>query len=190
MSKPSAIYLRSGAGISEGLGGNPFDIALAVEQDHNAARAFALNRSQTEVWTADIAQADILEQASRRFDGVDAILASPPCPAFSRAGDKWAPYADDKKAYLATLDWVAQMRPRWFVCENVATIKESAYLRYALHRLSRLGYQVQTWELDAASFGTPQYRVRNFLIANRQATGGNTLEKVDRVPGKYRFAGA
>lgn len=95
---------------------------------------------------------------------LDLLIASPECTNHSVA--KGAAPRDEcsKETALHTVDWIAALRPRWFVIENVKEMR--AWGRYGelLDMLRALGYQMRESVLNAADFGAPQSRVRLFLV--------------------------
>ncbi len=107
---------------------------------------------------------------------LDLLLASPECTNHSVA--KGAAPRDErsKETALHTVDWIAALRPTWFVIENVKEMK--AWGRYGelLDLLRALGYKMREEVINAADFGSPQARVRLFLI------GGLNIEPPAIVP--------
>ncbi len=114
---------------------------------------------------------------------VEGLWASPPCPAFSSAGDhrgiadlerlrlnaaRWvlAPgtvWADESsELIMATLRWVDHHRPRWVVFEQVPPVLP--VWEGAFNGMLRHGYTGWVGVLNAADYGVPQTRKRAFLI--------------------------
>lgn len=165
MSRPTALYLCSGAGISEAGSGGPFSVELAVEAWERAALTYKANNPRTVVWPRSISDATVRADALGRFSGVDAILSSTPCTSYSYAGRKACD--EDYYLFLEPVEWVRAFRPRWFVAENVTPVRTRAVYKLAKVRLRSLGYRIAEWIVDAAGHGVPQYRERIFLIATR-----------------------
>ena len=114
---------------------------------------------------------------------IDGLWASPPCPAFSKAGDRrgipdvdrlrlnadrWvlAPgtrWADESsELIMATLRWVDHHRPRWVVFEQVPPVLP--VWEGVFNGMLRHGYRGWVGVLNAADYGVPQTRKRAFLI--------------------------
>ncbi len=114
---------------------------------------------------------------------VNGLWASPPCPAFSTAGDRrgipdierlrlnadrWAlapgtVWADESsELIMATLRWVDHHRPRWVVFEQVPPVLP--VWEGAFNGMLRHGYTGWVGVLNAADYGVPQTRKRAFLI--------------------------
>ena len=103
------------------------------------------------------------------------LIGGPPCQDFSSAGKRDVTLG---RADLTTnfSEIVKQLKPNWFVMENVEQIKKSHILREVIEEL-RGEYGLTTVILNAALCGAPQTRTRFFLVGNK---GGkhNVLEPV------------
>lgn len=125
------------------------------------------------------------------FAGVDGLIASPPCPPFSRAGKRLG--AQDLDLVMdATRDlavgyerrgrsrlcrdersilvcepwrWTLALEPRWLAFEQVPDVL--SYWRFVAEGLDELGYSTWVGILNASDYGTPQTRRRAILIASR-----------------------
>lgn len=119
-----------------------------------------------------------------------------PCQPFSYAGKRGGT-EDDRYLWPFMLRCIEQVRPRWFVGENVAGITTMAFPgedvkvgvhtdlfgacdevyekheRYVLDEicesLGRAGYSVQPMLIPACAVGAPHRRDRVFIIAHRMA---------------------
>ena len=106
-----------------------------------------------------------------RWDGgpVDLLWASPPCQPYSQAGKQLG--ADDPRdGWPATLEAIRQIRPRWVIVENVGGSPIDAWAAELGPSLFRPGLypHVSTRFLDAADWGLPSHRRREFLVAGPQ----------------------
>lgn len=95
---------------------------------------------------------------------LDLLLASPECTNHSVAKGSAPRDERSKETALHTVDWIAALRPTWFIIENVKEMK--AWGRYAelLDLLRALGYRMREEVINAADYGAPQARVRLFLV--------------------------
>lgn len=142
----------------------------------------------TRVFAGDIEElvgdrAKLWDELSRanlsRPGDVDLLVGGPPCQGFSRNGVR--KYSDVSKTkrfydeprnhlYKAFLEFVAELRPRAVLIENVREFLNADGGRFAddlLRRLDELGYAAEARKLCAVDYGVPQTRWRAFVLAVR-----------------------
>ena len=92
------------------------------------------------------------------------IIGGPPCQDFSIAG----PRHQGKRANLTVryAQIVSEIKPEWFVMENVYNIERMPVLPKALQIFKDAGYGVTTRVLDASLCGVPQARKRFFAVGH------------------------
>lgn len=176
-----------------------FELVFAVEKSEMAAETFFHNFikriESDEEWqthlqlpvpeqaadhlvvselTTVLADRELLAATAARE--IDLVVGGPPCQGFSIAGKR---NPDDPRNELPWqfLDFVAAVRPRAVVIENVAGINQgfakhgrpAAFTQLAM-QLERTGegYIVQRMQLNAQDFGVPQHRSRMVLVAIRR----------------------
>jgi DNA (cytosine-5)-methyltransferase 1 len=98
-----------------------------------------------------------------------AIIGGPPCQGFSTAGPR---NADDPRNRLIFnyLRIVGEVRPRWFIFENVEGLLTSGRGRDVsalVREFLSLGYSVRLEKVNLAAYGVPQTRKRVLIIGNR-----------------------
>jgi len=93
----------------------------------------------------------------------DVIIGGPPCQDFSSAGKR---DEDNGRGDLTVnfAEIIANVRPKWFVMENVERITKTQKLRIAKQIFKSNGYGLTETVLDASYCGVPQARKRFFLI--------------------------
>lgn len=120
---------------------------------------------------------------------VDGAILSPPCQAWSNAGDQLGKvdqplvferiayfargetppeceWADDRSKLTAEpMRWTHALRPRWIALEQVPPVLP--LWQYTAEKLRDLGYRAWTGILSAEQYGVPQTRRRAILIARR-----------------------
>ena len=97
---------------------------------------------------------------------VDLLWGSPPCQPYSAAGKRLG--ADDPRdGWPATLEAIRTVRPRWVIVENVGGAPVENWAADLGGSMFRAGLyaHVSTRTLDAADWGLPSHRVRQFLVA-------------------------
>lgn len=181
--RPVAIDLFSGAGgLSLGLEQAGFDVLAAVDIDPLHALAYRHNFPKTTVVCDDVAalSAQSLRAAAARgaqslgraWDGeVDCIAGGPSCQGFSSIGTR-DPADPRNSLVLEFARLVAEVRPRYFILENVPGLLSAPYkilLDRLLRQLREAGYDLgdSPWTLDAYDFGVPQRRRRIFIVGAR-----------------------
>lgn len=91
------------------------------------------------------------------------IIGGPPCQDFSSAGDR----NENKGRGNLTVNYaqiIANVRPEWFVMENVARITKTQKLKDAKAIFEKAGYGLTQIVLDASRCGVPQKRKRFILV--------------------------
>lgn len=101
---------------------------------------------------------------------IDVVIGGPNCQAVSPAGVRNS--QDPRNSMFGEfLRLIAELRPRWFVMENVPGLTHSnglPILRRVFEELSELpGYEVVGDVLLAADYGVAQYRYRLFVVGTR-----------------------
>jgi DNA (cytosine-5)-methyltransferase 1 len=162
MNFSSLEVCSGGGGQALGLEMAGFQHAAAVEYEPQFCTTLRQNRPH---W--NVIQRDIREVQGKDFTGIDLFAGGVPCPPFSVAGKQLG--ADDERdMFPAALEIIASSKPRAVLLENVpglATAKFTDYRKDLLQQLTRLGYQPEWRQLQAADFGVPQLRPRFVLVA-------------------------
>jgi len=98
-----------------------------------------------------------------------AIIGGPPCQGFSTAGAR--NFSDPRNQLIFHyLQIVADVRPRWFIFENVEgllTSGDGTAVASLVSEFIRIGYSVRVEKVNLAAFGVPQTRKRVLIIGNR-----------------------
>lgn len=107
----------------------------------------------------------------------DMIMGGPPCQDFSHAGRR----SEGNKADLtyAYARIIANVRPKWFLMENVDRARNSKAYAKAKELFKESGYGLTEQVLDASLCGVPQKRKRFFCIGLLKCNDGflnNILE--------------
>lgn len=106
-------------------------------------------------------------------------MVAPPCSTFSMAGSREKAWGKSKqfregqvKQTLDDLvfvycDTIVKLQPKVFILENVKGIIQGnakVYSKQIVEKMTKAGYTVQVFCLNAASMGVPQKRERVFFI--------------------------
>lgn len=127
---------------------------------------------------------DVTKYDWKQHEGeIELIVGGSPCQSFSVAGKRLG--MDDPRGNLALeyLKVVRDVKPRWFIYENVAGLMSSGGGRdfgAFLGEVEKLGYGWAYRVLDARYFGVPQRRRRVFVVGcaggDRDRAGAVLLE--------------
>lgn len=156
------VDLFSGCGgLTAGFEQAGFDIKAAFDNWPPAIKVYRENFSHP-IFEQDLADADSASQQVAHFQP-DVIIGGPPCQDFSTAGRQ------DEARGRAALSFsfariVSNVRPTWFVMENVANIKKSPTWDKMIEEFESAGYGLTCIQLNAAYCGVPQTRKRMFVI--------------------------
>jgi DNA (cytosine-5)-methyltransferase 1 len=127
--KSPVVSLFSGAmGLDLGLEQVGIETTLAVDVDPYCCSTIRQNRPAIDVWETDIQQIDGGAIRARLQDPKDIFLmvGGPPCQSFCPGG-KRAALSDPRGNLIYTyLKLVEEIRPRFFVLENVANLVTAA----------------------------------------------------------------
>lgn len=197
----TAISTFSGCGGSSlGYRMAGYKVLWANEFIPAAADTYRANFASTILDTRDIREIqpnDILDATGLEAGQLDLMDGSPPCAAFSMAGqreDGWGKVKNysDTTQRVDDLFWeyarlIRGIQPRVFVGENVAGLTKGKAKGYYLEILAALrdcGYQVQARLVDSQWLGVPQTRVRCIFVGVRNDLN---LQPVFPTPLPYNY---
>lgn len=193
----NVISTFSGAmGLDNGLEQGGLTIRLCVEMGKEMADTIRLNKPEIPLIADDISKysgKDLINKAGLK-DGEEVFLlcGGPPCQAFSTAGKRKG--FDDSRGnvFLKYIELIGEIRPKYFVIENVRGLLSASYhapegfdekrggyalptpkdekgtaLLYALKQIKALGYSATFTLYDAANYGVPQRRERVVILGSR-----------------------
>lgn len=161
-----------------------FDVLAAVELDPVHLAVHERNFPLCAPVCGDVARTSATDLAAaasrgweRRYPGVDppteldCIFGGPSCQGFSIIGHR-DPHDQRNELVHEFVRLVIEVRPRWFVLENVPGLLSPAYkpvLDKVYKRLRTAGYRVgEPWRLNARDHDTPQERKRVFVVGARE----------------------
>jgi len=178
-----------------GAGGLSTGLALACEELDRDVELAAVNHWDTAIEThernhpwADHYHSGVeaLKPIEVFPEGdIDILIAAPSCTDHSKARGGQPVNPQDRMSPFAILDWIAQLRPKTVLIENVPEFKKWGpvidgqptrnaqffeawkYTMEGREGEDGLGYTVSHRELVAADYGDPTSRKRLFVIARR-----------------------
>lgn len=172
-----------GGGSSMGYKLAGFDHIGGVEIDPEVADIYKTNHNPKYLYNEDIRNFNKRTDLPEELFSLDILDGSPPCSTFSMAGSREDGWGKAKKfregQSLQTLDdlvfiycdTIIKLRPKIFLLENVKGIIQGnakIYSKKIVEKMTKAGYMVQVFLLNAASMGVPQKRERVFFIGYKK----------------------
>lgn len=149
-------------GMSLGFQNAGFNIVAAFEFWDTAAECYEKNFKHP-VFRTDLSNVDSAIAQIKAFSP-ELIIGGPPCQDFSHAGKRVeASRASLTESYAQIID---EIRPKYFVMENVDRAEKSNAFGKARAIFKSAGYGLTQIVLDASKCGVPQKRKRFFCIGS------------------------
>lgn len=198
MAKAISFFAGAG-GLDLGIERAGFDILLSVELVPLYCETLKFNNPHLNVVQGDIQdytrERVYIEAGLNLDEEIDLMIGGSPCQSFSTAGNRQA-FSDPRgQAMLKYADLVNEVRPKFFLLENVRGLLSAALKHRPLNQrgegfpplepeeqrgsaleylLQRFGdYDINLKLLNAANYGVPQTRERVFIIGVRKDLGIN-----------------
>lgn len=175
--KLKAIELFAGAGgMALGLQQAGIDVVAAVEKDKWCVQTLEANRARSfpkmKIIQEDITTLSgesLMETVGLVKYQLDILSGGPPCQGFSFASLRRSINDPRSKLMWEFIRMVKEIRPRYFVIENVrGLLSFKDFFKLLLKSLERCGYVVRFNLLDAVSYGVPQRRQRVLIHGARK----------------------
>lgn len=163
MKKPTIVDLFAGCGgMSLGFQNAGFKVLAAYDYWQPAIDIYSANFNHP-IYKEDLSVSDISSKLKKLDPSM--IIGGPPCQDFSIAGKR------DFEGHRANLTLVfgniiRQVKPLWFVMENVYNIEKSPIFNQVLSIFKDAGYGITKRIWDASYMGVPQMRKRYFVIGH------------------------
>jgi DNA (cytosine-5)-methyltransferase 1 len=130
----------------------------------------------------DLSASQVLEEA---FSGlrptIFGVIGGPPCPDFSRGGTHAGGDGSNGKLTSTFVDMLCNLRPSFFVIENVSGLyrfrKHREFLERKIQQLREHGFAVDYKILNALEFGVPQNRERLFVVGFKKPLAECAIER-------------
>ena len=157
--------------------GRRTEVALAVENDNDAADVYALNFPRANLLRVAIetlfdGELDCPLTApersiARALGDVDILVAGPPCQGHSNLNNHTRRQDPRNALYLRTVRAAEVLRPTLVVIENVPTVRhdKGGVVERSTQALQAAGYSVASDVFHLVRFGVPQRRRRHILLA-------------------------
>lgn len=172
-----------GGGSSMGYKLAGYDHLGGVELDVHVACVYRQNHHPKYLFVEDIRKFNERTDLPDELYQLDILDGSPPCSTFSICGEREKAWGKKKRfkegqalqrlddlvfVYIETIN---KLQPKVAILENVKGIvlgNARAYAKEMVKAIKLAGYDVQVFQLNAASMGLPQKRERVFFICRRK----------------------
>lgn len=184
----TAVSIFTGAGgLDVGIERAGFDVLSTLEihpsycetvRNMKERRIAIPGTDRTYFQHANVIQGDIREISAHdllgRRKAVDCLVGGPPCQAFSSAGKQDSIFDERGTLVYEYLRLLKEIRPKVFLFENVRglvtakgkTDEPGEVLKGLLKMFAALGYSCRACLLNSADYGSPQRRVRCFVLGS------------------------
>lgn len=176
-------------GLSHGLSTVGFTPVLINEIDEASAFTHFFNAGvrPDRYFVGDLKDLHHASHDLDRLKGVDLVCGGPPCQGFSTANRQRL--IDDPRNNLYThfIRIVGAVRPKVILIENVRGMATRASeIIEDIRRSAGADYQAEYAYLDAHEHGSPQRRVRFFLVATRlPASAADIFDGISKDPHRF-----
>lgn len=155
-------------GLSLGFQNNGYEIVGAFDFWQAAIDCYSCN-FEHEAKMLDLSKKNISLKVIRPLRP-EIIIGGPPCQDFSSAGERKEGERANLTVSFAKI--VRNIKPKFFVMENVSRAKSSDAYAEARKMFKAAGYGLTEQVLDASKCGVPQKRKRFFCIGALKAEDG------------------
>jgi DNA (cytosine-5)-methyltransferase 1 len=164
------IDLFSGAGgMTLGARLTGINVIASVENDRHAVETYRHNNKGVDMFDKDIRE--YVSVPKTEETDVRLLFGGAPCQGFSTSNQRTRSASNQNNWLFAEFLRVADLwEPHWIIFENVKGIVETAkgvFLERILSEITKRGYTVVHFFLQAADFGVPQRRTRLFIVGSR-----------------------
>lgn len=155
-------------GLSLGFSKAGFDVVASFDYWKESCDVYAANFDHP-IFQVDLSNVEDLNIF--RDWQPEMIIGGPPCQDFSSAGkrDESLGRADLTLSYARI---ISEIKPEWFVMENVERILKSGILKQAIAIFKESGYGISYTVLDASYCGVPQSRKRFIMVGHLHSQDG------------------
>lgn len=138
-------------------------------------------------WPAVNRLGDVRNVIQSSFSAVDLICGGSPCQDISVAGNRAGLVGEQSRLFFEFVRVLEEVKPTWFVFENVENLlwsNDGRDFAIVLLQLVKCGYCIGWRVLDAQYFGIPQRRKRVFIVGHsRNGSAAKILFESESLPG-------
>jgi DNA (cytosine-5)-methyltransferase 1 len=188
---PIAVDLFSGAGgLTRGLALAGFSVGAGVELNANAAKTYQLNNRSTIVFNQSVRSLSGAAIKEAVGGNVALLAACPPCQGFTSLTSKLSRVDPRNNLPREVVRLAREIKPAAIMFENVPRLatspRNTRRFKRLLSSLEDLGYRTSWAVLEAADFGTAQFRSRLIVFGARREIDPPTPTHAREAHGKVK----
>jgi len=172
-----------GGGSSLGYKLAGFDVIGCNEIDKRMMDVYIANHNPKYSFLESISTLKVRDDLPKELYDLDILEGSPPCSAFSMAGQREKNWGKEKKfregqvsqvldtLFFDFIDLAKKLQPKIVIAENVKGLLQGLakeYVKKIYQEFNNAGYNCDHYLLNASNMGVPQKRERVFFIAYRK----------------------
>jgi DNA (cytosine-5)-methyltransferase 1 len=173
-----ALSLFANVGIGECyLEENGIEVVVANEFLEDRAEFYRKLYPNTNMICGDITNPDVYNSVKEAAEGIDLIIATPPCQGMSIAHAKRATKDDSRNSLIMkVVDFINDLNPKYVLVENVSGMAKTfinhngepvLITKYIENNIPE-HYTIKYKVLNASDYGTPQNRKRLITLFTRE----------------------
>jgi len=157
-------------GLSKGFVLAGYENVGGIDFNKSAIETFNYNFKKSKGICCDLLEmsTDKIVEEFGDLKSIDVVIGGPPCQGFSSANRYKIEGEDPRnKLFFEFVKFVDLAEPSAILIENVRGIvsRDNGYAKDRIYEIfESRGYKVNHEILDAANFGVPQHRLRNFFV--------------------------
>lgn len=160
-----------------------FDVIGCNEIDEKALQCYIKNHNSKFIYDEPIQELKEKPNLPNKLFKLDILDGSPPCTAFSFAGNRQKDWGKKKKysegnykqvidtLFFDFIDFAERLQPKIIITENVYSLllgKSQRYVQKIYSELKDAGYFTIHYVIDSSTMGVPQKRNRIFFFSVRK----------------------
>lgn len=166
------LSLFANIGVAEAyLEEDGFDVVVANELDPKRASLYQQIYPKTKMICGDITNPEVYRTVIENSQGVDIVMATPPCQGMSTAG-KQDENDERNKLVLYAINAILYLRPQYAIIENVPNFVNT-YIEYKgekkllidiIQEELQENYKISINIVNTENYGVPQSRERMIIL--------------------------
>lgn len=154
-------------GLTLGFQNAGFRVVAAADNWEPSLAVYKANFDH-DIHNLDLSDINNSVKTLRKYEA-EVIIGGPPCQDFSQAGKRNENLGRGNLT-ISFAEIVSELKPKFFVMENVDQLTKTAKFKEASKILAEVGYGITIRLLDASLCGVPQKRKRYFVAGELGGT--------------------